>query len=219
MRIREAGDDDVGFLTWVMLAASRFHLPIGVWEWVHDQSERQTLDFLRRLTSTDVVHIFHPSLFLIAEVDGTPAAALCGFDPATHGMSAVWQVMPTVLAQSDVTMDEGFLKRAATLGMVASDYQEDAWIVENVATKPEFRRRGLIRALLEEILERGRGEGFNIAQISSLIGNEPARAAYLDAGFERKDEKRDPTFEAEFGSPGFERFQRPLGESQVPQSL
>lgn len=210
MDIRDANEGDIDFLAWVMLEASRSHLARGVWEYVHDHDEDKTLDFLRRLASTDVIHFFHPSLFMIAEVDGNPAAALCGFDHETQGMSALWQVMPSVLSESGIVLDEGFMRRGSIVGMVTSDYAPGAWVVENVATRPEFRRRGLVRELLDLIFERGRANRFDLAQISVFIGNEPARNAYLAAGFESKDEKRDPTFEKEFGCPGMERLLRPL---------
>ena len=47
-------------------------------------------------------------------------------------------------------------------------------------------------------------------QIGLLIGNEPARRAYLKHGFRHADEKRDPEFEAAVGCPGLERLLRPL---------
>ncbi len=39
---------------------------------------------------------------------------------------------------------------------VIPEHAPGAWIVENVATLPEFRRRGLVDRLVEEMLERGR---------------------------------------------------------------
>ena len=60
------------------------------------------------------------------------------------------------------------------------------WIVENVGTRPDLRRRGLVGALLERALERGRERGFAKAQISCLIGNDAAQRAYEKAGFARR---------------------------------
>ncbi len=210
MDIRDATDADLDFLAWAMLAASRSHLERGVWEYVHDQNEAQTLSFLRRLATTDTVHFFHWSLFQIAEIDGTPGAAMCGFDAETQGMSAAGQVIPALAVESGVVFDQEFMRRAATVGVVSSEYAEGAWVIENVATLPEFRRRGLTDALIEATLDRGRAKGFNLAQISVFIGNTPAREAYLKAGFEVKDEKRDPMFEADLGCPGMERLLQAL---------
>jgi RimJ/RimL family protein N-acetyltransferase len=64
--------------------------------------------------------------------------------------------------------------------------------------------------LITATLDRGRSLGFNLGQISVFIGNEPAKRAYEKAGFEVKDDKRDPTFEAELGFPGMERMLQAL---------
>ena len=84
------------------------------------------------------------------------------------------------------------------------------WVVENVATAPGFRRRGLVDALLAELFRRGAAKGFDAAQIGVFIGNEPARRAYLKAGFEVVGEKRDPRWDAEIGCPGTEVMLRSL---------
>ena len=210
MNIREANEGDVDFLGWVMLEASRSHLPRGLWEYLHQQDGDQTQEFLRKLAVTDIVHFFHHSLFKIAEVDGKPAAAMCGFDPSTQGMGAVLQVMPPIASECGVTFDEEYMRRASVIGVITPDYADGAWVVENVATAPDFRRRGLTNALLEATLDTGRAKDHTLGQIAVFIGNDPARAAYIKAGFEPKDEKRDPTFEAELGSAGTERLLQPL---------
>ena len=74
IRIRRATEKELDLLTWVMLAASRSHLDRGIWEYLNASDEAATLSFLRRLATTDTVHVFHSSLFLVAELDGgTPA--------------------------------------------------------------------------------------------------------------------------------------------------
>ena len=84
----------------------------------------------------------------------------------------------------------------------APEHAPGAWIVENVATLPEFRRRGLVDQLLEEILEKGRTAGASVAEVGVLIGNDPAQRAYEKAGFAVVDEKRHPEFEAAYKCPG-----------------
>ena len=88
------------------------------------------------------------------------------------------------------------------------DTAEDAWIVEWVATRPEYRGKGLVRALLHEILDRGRERGHAQAQIAVLIGNTPAQRAYEGVGFRVADEKTHPDFERAVGSPGIRRLLR-----------
>lgn len=210
MQIRDATEDDLDFIAWVQLCASRSHVSRGIWEYLNDQDELQTLAFLKRMASTDTVHWCHWSLFQIAEVDGERAASMCGFDPVTEGMGPMGQVIPAVLTESQVTLDQDYMRRVGVVGTCTSDYADGAWVIENVATRPEYRRRGLVDALIAATLDRGRAKGFNLGQISVFIGNDAARSAYLKAGFELKDEKREPTFEAELGFPGMERLLQPL---------
>lgn len=104
----------------------------------------------------------------------------------------------------------GNRKGIAAIMACVPDEAEGAWIVESVATLPEFRRRGLVNRLLEEILEKGRRQGFRRAQVSVFIGNTPAQNAYEKCGFKVVDEKRHPDFEAEIGCPGIARLLRDL---------
>jgi ribosomal protein S18 acetylase RimI-like enzyme len=210
--IRDATIEDVDFIAWDQLTASRSHVPVGIWEYINGSNEEETVAFLADLARTDAVHWCHYSLFQVAEVGGVPVAGLCGFDHTTQGMDAMNEVVPGVAMAAGMTMDDfpGVMERGGIVQRVVSDYEPGAWVIENVATRPEFRRRGIIDGLLRSILDRGREKGFELAQISVFIGNEPARAAYIKAGFEKVDEKRDAEFEVAMGFPGFERLLRKL---------
>ena len=89
IRIRRATERDLDLVTWVMLAASRSHLDRGIWEYLNATDETATLSFLRRLATSDTVQMFHWSLFLIAELDGEPGAAMCAYDSSTQGFDVV----------------------------------------------------------------------------------------------------------------------------------
>lgn len=205
--IRDATAADAEFLAWVMLTASRSHLPRGIYEYAFDANEGQALELLRRITLTDDVHICHHSLFRIAEVDGRPAAAMCGFDSQTHEWPAVFFAAARFIADVGLAFDDGFMQRAEVLkSAFPGNEPGGAWVVENVATWPEFRRRGLVARLIQDVIGQGREKGFKTAQIGVLIGNEPARKAYLRAGFKFREEKRTTEFEAALGSPGGERL-------------
>ena len=84
------------------------------------------------------------------------------------------------------------------------------WVIESVATVQEFRRRGIIDTLLNEILEKGRGQGFGLGQVGVFIGNTAAQRAYEKSGFRIVDEKRHADFETEIGCPGMARLHREL---------
>jgi GNAT superfamily N-acetyltransferase len=79
-------------------------------------------------------------------------------------------------------------------------------VVENVATFPRFRGRGLINLLLERMLQEGRDRGHNRAQINIMTGNVPAQRAYEKVGFRVDRDYGDPSFEDFFDSPGMTRM-------------
>jgi translation initiation factor 4G len=209
VHVRRATPDDVALLAWVGLTASRSHLERGLWEYLNGHDEVQTLEFLRRIGTSDAVHLFHQSLFLVAELDGEPAAAMCGYDSATQGLDVFGPVMAEVTAGLGVDLaDPDYGRR---LGVMMSGFVTDhdgppgpRWVIENVATKPEFRRRGLVDALLHQLLGHGRALGFEYAQIGVFLGNERARRAYLKAGFEVVAEARSADWERELGCAGSE---------------
>jgi len=211
VKIREATPDDAAFLAWVKLIAARSHLTYGAWDHILELPEAKTLVFLENLCLSDAVHWCHYSRFLVAEVDGEPAAALCAFDPQLHGGHALDVEVVRLLRQSESQADmrEG-AGRAAAVGSCMPDYADGAWVVENVATRPAFRGRGIVQDLLDAALDRGREQGFRRGQIAVLVGNETARRAYLRAGFEPDLEKRHPDFAAALGCPGIERLLRDL---------
>jgi hypothetical protein len=70
--------------------------------------------------------------------------------------------------------------------------------------------QGAVRALLRDVLAIGCRRGHPSAQISILLGNEPARRAYEQVGFMADREKRHPDFAATVGVPGMLRMVRAL---------
>ena len=76
------------------------------------------------------------------------------------------------------------------------------WVIENLATRPEMRRRGLVDALLHQALGH--------AHISVFSDNERARSAYIKAGFEPLAEQRSDDWTREIGCPGTELLLQPL---------
>lgn len=192
------------------MLASRGHLRRGVWDLIAGGSEEDCLDYLRRLALSEPVSLCHHSSFLIAEHDGRPAAALCGFDPRAGGWQTLGDAMQNVQRAIGWTQadEKASADRTAPVWQCTFDTLQGAWVVESVATLPEFRRRGLADALMLEILEAGRARGHHLAQLTILIGNIAAQHAYEKAGFTVRDEKRHLDFEAALGAAGFMRMVR-----------
>lgn len=212
IKIRQARPEDAKLLSWCMLMAGRSHLEVGIWDFVISQPEDKCLQFLEMLALEGPRHMAYHTEFLVAEVDGRPVAALEGFDPVKNGEDTMTVPMASVIAKMGLTeqdMAPGVEKLAAFM-TCHSDFLPDTWVVEQVATRPEFRRIGAISKLLEAVLDRGRRQGFNQAQVSFYIGNTPGQRAYEKAGFKYLDEKRHPDFERVIGSPGMIRLVRDL---------
>jgi ribosomal protein S18 acetylase RimI-like enzyme len=210
VKIRRGEAADAAFLARVMMLASRGHLQRGVWDLIAGGPEDNCLDYLRRLALAQPVSLCHYSSFIVAEHDGRPAAALCGFDPRAGGWQMLGDAMQNVQREMGWTRadEKASADRTAPVWQCTFDTLEGAWVIESVATMPGFRRRGLADSLMAEILEIGRTRGHRIAQLTILIGNVAAQRAYEKAGFRVKDEKRHRDFEAALGAPGFMRMVR-----------
>jgi translation initiation factor 4G len=199
------------FVAWVVLSAFRSHLERGFWDFFVDGDE-QPLRYLEALATTRARHWAHLSTFLVAEVDGRPAAGLCGYFDEELGTPALQKGLAEAnerLARKPDAIEAG-LRRIAPVFHVVPRHEPGTWIVENVATDPDYRRRGLVHDLLSEMLERGRQRGATRAGIGVLIGNDNAQRAYERAGFRVFAEKRHPDFEAVWGCPGIRALGRAL---------
>ncbi len=209
VRIIDAREEHVPFIAWVQLTAFRSHLPKGMWDFFVGGSEEDALRFLEAFATTGTKHWGSYQGFIIAEVDGTPAAALTGYFSAE---SSFEEGVAEACRKIGMTQDEiskGWM-RAGTIALVETEHAPGAWITENVATKPEFRRRGLVDKLLAEMMERGRSKGATVADIGVFIGNDNAQRAYEKAGYEVVDEKLHPDFEAVYKCPGVRQLRRDL---------
>jgi ribosomal protein S18 acetylase RimI-like enzyme len=207
-KIRRGKEADAAFLARIMMLASRGHVRRGVWDLIAGGSEENCLDYLRRLALADPVSLCHYSSFIVAEHDGRPAAALCGFDPRNGAWEILGDAMRNVQRELGWTQadEKAMAARTAPVWQCTFDTLDGAWVVESVATIPEFRRRGLADALMTEILDAGRARGHRLAQLTILIGNVAAQRAYEKVGFSVMDEKRHLDFQAAIGAAGFMRM-------------
>lgn len=73
--------------------------------------------------------------------------------------------------------------RGAACCVCWTDDELDVGLFEPVATHPDFRRRGLGRAVMQEGLRRLRAAGMREAVVGVALDNEGARALYACVGF------------------------------------
>jgi ribosomal protein S18 acetylase RimI-like enzyme len=212
IKIRAATRDDADFLAQAMLLASRGHLGRGSWDLILDSDEASRLEYLRQLAVAEPLSPCHYQNHLLAEIDGHPSATLSGFDMRNSGWAALGQAMSNV--QKDLGWTEADLAAlrqrlvpawSCFLPEIGAD-----WGIENVATLPEYRRRGLASMLMNAIIREGADRKYKLAQITIMIGNDAAQEAYEKLGFRVFDEKRSPEFAGVLGAPGLRRLVRDL---------
>ena len=212
VQIVQADRGHIPFVAWVVMEANRSHLPKGMWDLLLGDDEAEVLRYLEKLADTDVMHWGHYSLFLVAEVEGVPAAGLCGFLENELGPGSSIRAAAAANQKFGRTAEEiaAGWERARSITNLDLKHEPGAWVIENVATRPEFRRRGLVERLVHEMMERGRQRGAKTADIGVFIGNEKAQRAYEKLGFAVVDEVRNAAFEAAYGSAGARMLRRAL---------
>ena len=212
IKIREARPNDSDLIAWCMLMSGHSHLETGIWDLIIPLPETKRMEYLAMLTLEYPRHLCHYREFLVAEVNGKPAGALEAFDPVTNGNLTLAEPMNAVNRKMGLTPEEMTPSnpKVAAFYTCYGEYMPGAWVLEHVATRPEYRRTGVLNALLDAILDLRREKGFKLAQVSSYIGNTPAQNAYMKAGFKYFDEKRHPDFEALIGCPGIKRYLRDI---------
>jgi ribosomal protein S18 acetylase RimI-like enzyme len=207
--IRRARIDDAKFIARTILAAQRGHVPRGWFDIALDWPEPRCLAFMERIATAQTQSWWHVSQFILAEVGGEPAAALCAM-PAAGTVSAGRSAITEVAEHFGLNASEtaAIFRRGAYAAGCWIQGGEADWLIEHVATLPMYRGRGSVQALIDHALLAGKSAGFARASISFLIGNEAAQRCYTKAGFTFAEEKRDFVFEAITNVAGFRRFER-----------
>jgi ribosomal protein S18 acetylase RimI-like enzyme len=209
--IRRANLEDADFIAWTILAAQRGHRPRGWFDIALDRPGPECLALVRAIALAPSRSWWHTSHFLIAEVDGTAAAALCALRAGGATADARSAIAEAANAAGlDAAELSAISQRGAYVRSCWIMGDDDNWLIEHVAARPSQRGRGLVQALLEHALAAGKHAGYSRASIVFYIGNEAAERCYARAGFAFAEEKRDPEFEARTGAPGFRRFERDL---------
>ena len=209
VRIIDAREEHAPFIAWVQLTAFRSHLPKGMWDLFVGGPEEDTLRFLQAFAMTEAKHWGSYRAFMIAEVDGTPAAAMTGYFEAESSFDEGVAEACRAFGMTGDDISKGW-RRAGAIALLGTEHAPGAWITENVATKLVFRRRGLVDRLLAEMIERGRSKGATVADIGVFIGNGNAQRAYEKAGYEVVEEKLHSDFEAVYRCPGVRQLRRAI---------
>ena len=203
--IRAAISDDADFLAWAILTAARGNLTKpSVWEQLISGSQQDRVTLLADLIVAEPSCIAHFEGFVIAEHQGLPIAAACGYIAAEKTPEAFTSALLSVVEkagwghQQQLELLEGFKVFSRCLPM---GHQRN-WVLEYIATKPDYRGSGVTGELLKDLLECGREAGATTAQVAYFVGNEAAKKSYTKLGFIKTHEILDSEFESQYGVPG-----------------
>lgn len=199
MNIRTATIEDVDFIAWAIMESSRAGKKEGIFDRIFSPADNLT-QTLKMLITNDIKTICHYSNFLIAEVDGKLAGALCGYD----GYKISWETMSQALENMGCKGD--YKERISSYFICEPSVEKNTIVLNFMITKEEFRGLGVVKALVKKVLLTARLKGFRRAQTSIEIGSIETQLAYEKMGFTAKEEKKSDYYFEEFGRPGITSY-------------
>ena len=104
------------------------------------------------------------------------------------------------------------LRHLRAAGLVSPRPPQRTLYIDALAVAPEFRRRGVARALLAEAEEVARTAGLAGVALDTGLQNASARALYEGTGYRQREVRRAPSARvaAAIGGPGFVGYFKPL---------
>lgn len=199
MVIRTANASDASFIAWAILESSRAGKKQGVFDLIFSPAD-DIMKMLETLIVHDIKTICHYSNFLIAEIDGQPVGALCGYD----GYRLSWEKMSEALESMGCQGD--YKERIASYLLCEPEAEKNTLVLDFMVAKDEFRGLGVVKELVKKVLLNARLKGFRKAQTGIEIGSIETRLAYEKMGFTAKEEKRSDYYLEDFGRAGITRY-------------
>jgi ribosomal protein S18 acetylase RimI-like enzyme len=140
----------------------------------------------------------------VAEAEGEIVGVLAGF-PSRRGEELARRFVALTLPRIPVWRWPRLLRHLQAAGHVAPRPPAGSWYVDALAVRPDWRRRGVARALLGEADHQAERNGSTGVALDTGLANTPARALYEAYGFQRGSLRRAPDerIAQAIGGPGF----------------
>jgi ribosomal protein S18 acetylase RimI-like enzyme len=201
VRVRKARQDDVG-------AAARLLFESAPDMYMRFSGGRERALATLERAFAESGNVASGEVTWLAEVDGSPAAAMAAF-PVAEASERSRAYLGLTLRGTPVWRWPGTLRLYWIGGRATPRPREHSLYIDALATDPSFRRRGAARALLDEA-ERVAGElGLPAVSLDTSMDNEGARALYATAGFDEVAYRAPAR-----GLPGFVALVKLLGPRQ-----
>ena len=210
LKIRSARTDDSDFLGWVIFTSARGHLKHGWFDVVLQRDEEFCMTTAGRLQARRCVPCGTIPYFrwLKWTASAQRPCVVLPMNLYTAPSSAAMAEASQKMDLSEEAHAQLWPRGAFILSCATSE--AGAWVIENMATLPEYRGTGVAQALLNYELDRARVAGYRRAQISFFVGNQRAEHAYIKAGFRFSEEKCSPEFQSNLGVSGLRRLARDI---------
>jgi ribosomal-protein-alanine N-acetyltransferase len=141
----------------------------------------------------EIVPMRETDLREVVDIEETTGLNRWGYDAYRRELLTNPHAVMSVARPLDVSVHE-------VLGFVAAALLYDELHINNIASRPEYRRNGIGRALLALALDEGRLRGATFCVLEVRASNLPAQALYETVGFytsrRRKDYYRAPVEDA-----------------------
>lgn len=184
--IRRATAQDSDLIIEAIIAAEKSNSSLLSYAAIFGMSEEEVAELLKNALDEEIEgQEICASHFLIAEVDGAPAAACASWIEAKEGVPS-GQLKANILFH--LLGKEAWSKASEKLKAVSEtniERSEGTAQLEAVYTRPEFRGKGLTPMLIEEHFRVHKAEDPSLkkAQVILLKNNTSAVNAYRKAGF------------------------------------
>jgi ribosomal protein S18 acetylase RimI-like enzyme len=147
----------------------------------------------------------------VVELDGDLAGVIAWF-PVAEGDQRARRFVSLTAPRVPPWRWPALLRHLRAAGLVAPHPPPHALYVDALAVAPEFRRRGVARALLAGAEDAAAAAGFPGVALDTGLHNDAARALYEAAGYRQREVRcaPSPRAAAAIGGPGFVGYVKSL---------
>jgi ribosomal protein S18 acetylase RimI-like enzyme len=147
----------------------------------------------------------------VAEVGDTLAGVIAWF-PVSEGDERARRFVSLTAPRVPPWRWPALLRHLRAAGAVSPHPPPHTLYVDALAVAPEFRRRGVARAMLERAEAAAAEYGLSGIALDTGLHNQPARELYEASGYRAREIRRAPSehIAAAIGGPGFVSYLKPL---------